>query len=54
MRHIFPEKNLELAGLISCGGRTHAIFYRDELNIMFGWDTQMEVYPTLEEWLEKD
>jgi hypothetical protein len=107
MRHIFPEKNLELAGLISCGGRTHAIFYqmwftehhpdmcsvgpterwlehavyllshdfsnkdaffsgssryviseyrthsirdyiRDELNIMFGWDTQMEVYPILD------
>jgi hypothetical protein len=107
LRHIFPEKNLRLAGLISYGGRTHSIFYqmwftehhpdmcsigpterwlehaacllshdfanedalylgssryvireykthavrdhiRDELNIMFGWDTQMEVYPILD------
>lgn len=107
MRHIYPEKNLHLAGLISYGGRTHSIFYqmwftehhpdmcsigpterwlehaacllshdfanedalylgssryvireyrthavrdhiRDEMNFMFGWDTQMEVYPILD------
>lgn len=105
--HIHPEKNLGLAGLISCGGRTRSIFYQmwftehhpdmcsigpterwlehavcllahdfstedasytgmsryvlreyathavrdyimDELNIMFGWDTGINVYPTLD------
>jgi len=105
--HLYPEKNLELAGLISFGGMTRSIFYqmwftehhpdmcsigpterwlehavcllahdfanedsvylgssryvireykthavrdhiRDGLNIMFGWDTQIEVYPILD------
>lgn len=105
--HLQPKKNLELAGLISFGGRTRSIYYqmwftehhpdmcsigpterwlehavcllahdfanqdavylgssryvireykthavrdhiRDQLNIMFGWDTQIEVYPILD------
>lgn len=105
--HIYPEKNLELTGLISFGGMTRSIFYqmwftehhpdmcsigpterwlehavgllahdfanedsvylgssryvireykthavrdhlRDLLNIMFGWDTEMAVYPILD------
>lgn len=105
--HLKPEKNLELAGLISFGGRTRSIYYqmwftehhpdmcsigpterwlehavcllahdfanqdavylgssryvireykthavrdhiRDRMNILFGWDTQMEVYPILD------
>lgn len=106
-----PEKNLELAGLISFGGRTRSIYYqmwftehhpdmcsigpterwlehavcllahdfanrdavylgssryvireykthavrdhvRDQLNILFGWDTQIEVYPILDAVLD--
>jgi hypothetical protein len=27
-RHMVPEKNLELAGLISCGGRSSSVFYQ--------------------------
>ena len=105
--HVHPEKNLDLAGLISWGGRTEPIFYqmwftehhpdmcsigpterwleyaacllshyfasedalytgmgkyilqeysthavrdhiRDELNVRFGWDTHLEVYPILD------
>jgi DNA integrity scanning protein DisA with diadenylate cyclase activity len=104
--HIYPEKNLQLAGLISFGGRSRPIFYqmwftehhpdmcsigpterwlehavcqlandfensdspywrsrymlseyathavrdhvRDELNLMFGWDTRLEVYTVLD------
>jgi len=105
--HVCPEKNLQLAGLISFGGRTSSIYYqmwftehhpdmcsigpterwlehaayllahdfknedafyagtsryvlreyathavrdhlRDELNILFGWDTQIEIYPILD------
>jgi hypothetical protein len=104
---VYPERNLQLAGLISFGGRTRSIFYqmwftehhpdmcsigpterwlehaacllahdfsnegafyigtsryvlreyathavrdhiRDELNIMFGWDVQLEIYPILD------
>jgi len=104
---IYPERNLQLAGLISFGGRTQSMFYqmwftehhpdmcsigpterwlehavsllahdfanedafytrnsryvlreyathavrdfiRDDLNIKFGWDTSMEVYPILD------
>lgn len=104
---IHPEKNLQLAGLISFGGRTRSVFYqmwftehhpdmcstgpterwlehaaclvandfttedaffmgtsryvlreyathsvrdylRDEINIRFGWDVRMEIYPILD------
>ncbi len=27
-RHLYPERKLDLAGLISCGGRTRSIFYQ--------------------------
>lgn len=109
-RHMVPVKNLELAGLISCGGRSGSVFYQmwftehhpdicsigptecwlehaawrfshdvaneeelytgisgsflseysthavrdyvvDRMNVLLGWDTQLRVYPILDDVL---